>query len=369
MPTNRQKKRASSPQRGVQQQPPQPAPRQQQAQQRTGAGAMDFQPVYDLVKKDVHPKLDAIESLMGFPVLAYFLDEGAMLGDEQMEHLYEHLRRIKRQPRIALWVHSRGGATEVPWKIVSLLREFADWFAVLLPYRAHSAATHLALGANEIVATEMTEMGPVDPTRRHPLLPKEEKPVPVGSQVAPASSPIPISVQDLRHVLDFVKREMGEDLSPDAAARVYTALFDKVHPLAIGALEQSWALANQVTERVLSTHMDPKTDGDKIAELCKRLSDHYKSHLYPISRREAKEMGLPVRDASPDEAKAMWDLFLAYRGLQIAGDGEINGKPAALSRLGHMDSNVGTSVGLQLASKTDPNQKLGFWGSSFSAAP
>lgn len=116
-------------------------------------------------------------------------------------------------------------------------------------------------------------MGPVDPSRRHPLVPKEEQRSPVGGGAEPVLTPIPISVQDLRHVLDFVKREMGEDLSPDAAARVYTALFDKVHPLAIGALEQSWALANQVTERVLSTHMDPDADADKIKALRDRLSD------------------------------------------------------------------------------------------------
>jgi hypothetical protein len=275
---------------------------------------------------------------------------------------------VKKQERLGLWLHSRGGATEVPWKIVSLLREYSDWFCVLLPYRAHSAATHLALGADEIVATEMTEMGPVDPSRRHPLLPKEEQRNPAGG-AEPVLTPIPISVQDLRHVLDFVKREMGEDLSADAAAHVYTALFDKVHPLAIGALEQSWALANQVTERVLSTHMNPAADADKIKDLCDRLSGHYKSHVYPISRREAQEMGLPVRDATPDEAKAMWDLYLAYRGLGIAGDGQINGKPAALTRLGHMDSTAGTTVGLQLTAKADPNQTIGFWASAWLTTP
>ena len=346
------------------------APQQRQQGQPPGPAIMDFQPVYDLVKKDVHPKLQALEQVMSYPVISYFLDDGAPLADEQMEHLYEHLRRVKKQDRLGLWVHSRGGATEVPWKIVSLLREYAEWFSVLLPYRAHSAATHLALGANEIVATEMTEMGPVDPSRRHPLLPKEEQPPQVGSGgTTPVSTPIPISVQDLRHVLDFVKREMGEDLSPDAAARVYTALFDKVHPLAIGALEQSWALANQVTERVLSTHMDPEADGEQIEALCNRLSDHYKSHVYPISRREAQEMGLPVRDATGDESTAMWNLYLAYRGLQIGGDGQLSGKPAALGRLGHMDSTAGSTVGLQLTAKEHSTQTIGFWSSGWLTTP
>jgi hypothetical protein len=33
------------------------------------------------------------------------------------------------------------------WGIVNLIREFFEWFAVLLPFKAHSSATLLSLGA------------------------------------------------------------------------------------------------------------------------------------------------------------------------------------------------------------------------------
>jgi ClpP class serine protease len=52
----------------------------------------------------------------------------------------------------------------VPWRLISLFREYAAKVAVLLPYRAYSAATLLALGADEIVMHPFAEMGPIDPT-------------------------------------------------------------------------------------------------------------------------------------------------------------------------------------------------------------
>lgn len=324
-----------------------------------GAATMqqaDLSGLHDAVKANIHPRLERLEEIRGHKVISYFLDEGAQLADEQVLHLYEHLRRIGKQERLSFWLFSRGGATEVPWKIVSLIREYMKSFSVLVPYRAHSAATHIALGADEIVMTEMSELGPVDPSRRHPLLPQEER---EGEK-----APIPISVQDLRHVLKFLEREMGKDLTPEAAATVYTALFDKVHPLAIGALEQSWALAEQISERVLSTHMD---DSGEIQKIVNRFSDYYKSHLYQITRREAKEIGLKVTDASEEEAAAMWDLYLAYNGLQIQGEGQLEGEPAIVARLGHIDSTAGTTLGLGLAKKSQPTKVAARWESRWLA--
>jgi len=167
--------------------------------------------LHQLVSATVGPQLTALEALRGHPVVAYFLTE-ANLADEQMMHLYVHLRELGKQDELSLFLGSRGGATETPWKIVSLMREYAKRFSILVPYRAHSSATLTALGADEIVMTEMSELGPVDPSRAHPLLPKDE--------LAGGDKPLFISVQDLRHVLDFLKREMGEDLTPDAAAMV-----------------------------------------------------------------------------------------------------------------------------------------------------
>ncbi|MDQ6945451.1 MAG: hypothetical protein M3256_04080 [Actinomycetota bacterium] len=285
----------------------------------------------------------------------------AALADEQVLWLYEHLRRIGVQQQLGLWLLSRGGASETPWRLVSLIREYTEKFVVLLPYRAHSAATVVALGADEIVMTPISELGPVDPSRTHPLLPRD------------GDSAIAISVQDLRHLLKFLEREVGEGLTGDAAASVYTALFEKVHPLAVGALEQTWALAQQISEQVLSTHMPHENEADvaRIKAIVERLSDHYKSHQYQINRREAKAMGLNVRNASDEQAFIMWELYLAYQRLQIEGKADFGaGHEVQARRLGHIDSVVGGVLGLGLVDPDKPGQLTGSrWEAKWTAEP
>jgi hypothetical protein len=343
--------------------PPRPAPAPPRSNVQSPAKPLTVA-IHELVVKEIHPRLHELEAVLGHRVISLFLDEGAALADEQIFHLYEHLRRIGSQECIALWLVSRGGHTEVPWKIVSLIREFTKRFLVLVPYRAHSAATAVCLGADEIVMTEMSELGPVDPSRRHPLAPVAPR-----LDNATDGGQISMSTQDLRHVLKFLERVIGKDLPPEVAATVYTSLFDKVHPLAIGALEQSWELSRQISESLLATHMDREGQADEITRIVDRLSDYYKSHVYQINRREAKAMGLKVVDASPEVAGAMWELYLGYQQLELRGEAQIGNVKAQLKRLGHIDSVVGSSVGLGFARPDDPSKDLGTrWESKWLAA-
>lgn len=304
------------------------------------SGGLADPALHDQVRTQIQPSIDALEKSLGYPVITYFLADHEAMADSQVLHLYEHLRRIGKQGRIGLWISSRGGHTEVPWKIVSLFREFTDWWSILIPYRAHSSATLVALGADELVMTEMSELGPIDPTRTHPLLPRQEG----------TNGPVSISVQDLRHVLSFLKREIPSDqMTVEIAATIYTRLFEYVHPLAIGALEQSWALAEHVGRQVLATHLKPDSDGEKIRQIVERLSDGYKSHRYQISRREAKEIGLNVRDATVVEADAMWAIYRAYdQDIKIDGEAAVDGKSARLVRAGHMNSVGGNTLGVSV---------------------
>jgi hypothetical protein len=220
--------------------------------------------------------------------------------------LYDQLRKIGKQTNLDLYLFTRGGDTEVPLRIVTLIREFCEHFAVLIPYRAHSSGTLLAMGADEIIMTPLGVLGPIDPSRTHPLLPRRE-----GSEQAEA-----ISVQDMRHAMQFIKETAkpsnDKAYTPEAMAQIVTALFDKIHPLAIGAIEQSYALAKLIGARCLSTHMNPETDKSKIQSIVDRLCDDYKSHAYEINRREARDVGLNAIDAPPDVDVAMMNLLKFY---------------------------------------------------------
>lgn len=77
---------------------------------------------------------------------------GAIASD-QVRVFFEHLLLLPSKPveKLDVFLVSNGGDSVVPWRLVSLLREYAKSFSVLIPYRAYSAASLLALGADEIV--------------------------------------------------------------------------------------------------------------------------------------------------------------------------------------------------------------------------
>lgn len=241
----------------------------------------------------------------GTRAIVYWLQDNGKISEAAAVPLFDQLDAMGKQPAIDLVLNTMGGDAEVPWRLVTLLREYCDRLSVLLPHRAHSAGTSLALGADEIVMTPLAVLGPIDPSRTHPLLPKREG----------AIEAEPISVQDMRNAMQFIRDAAGAGTtySPEAWAQIFTALFEKIHPLAIGAIEQSYALAKLVATRCLGTHMNPATESAEIKAIVDRLCDDYKSHSYEIARREARELGLKAADASPPVQSALMELLKFYK--------------------------------------------------------
>ena len=158
-----------------------------------------------------------------------------------------------------------------------------------------SGATHIAIAADNLIMSPLSALGSVDPTRNHPLLPRD-----------PQGNPIPASVQDLRHCIAFLKKHIKDAEIGHAVAQ----LFSHVHPLAIGAIEQSYELSRLITNRVLGTR-NKKLPPKQVEEIVDRLAGEYFSHGYPISRGEVEtDLQLPITKTNPGDG-----LFGAIEGL------------------------------------------------------
>lgn len=123
-----------------------------------------------LLKKREERKrfIEQLEVERGSKLISYFTADRQILGaglssDDTLPLFFEHLQAFKKVEKIDLFLYTRGGHTLASNRIVHLLREFCEKLAVLIPFRAHSAGTILALGADEIVMGPMGELGPVDP--------------------------------------------------------------------------------------------------------------------------------------------------------------------------------------------------------------
>ncbi len=88
------------------------------------------------------------------------LDLQVNLAD--LQGFMEALSNIEER-NLDLILHSPGGSAEAAESIVAYLRSRFDHIRVFVPVAAMSAATMLALSANEIVMGQHSQLGPIDP--------------------------------------------------------------------------------------------------------------------------------------------------------------------------------------------------------------
>lgn len=249
-----------------------------------------------------------IEEIRGSHVLCYLtsLRHGihAQIADDAVRTIFDHLLRLPKRPveKIDIFLVSNGGSGTVPWRLTALLREFAKQFAVLIPYRAYSAATLLALGADEIIMHAFGEMGPIDPTVSNDFNPVD----------ASQGRRLGISVEDVKAYISFVRDTVGIR-HEDELVKAVEILSNKVHPLALGNVERFVSQSRLIARKILKTHMGD-TDGHTIDDIIETLASRLYFHGHPINRREAREeLRLKVSDAPPPELEsAMWELYTLY---------------------------------------------------------
>lgn len=249
--------------------------------------------------------IEKIEQKRQSKVIVYFTGDrhpfGARIAEDAVRPLYDHLLNLEfngDNKRLDLFLYSRGGDVSVPWRIVSMVREFCDEFNVLIPYRAQSAATLLSMGADSIVMGKKAELGPIDPT-----LVKAA----IGETAVP---PQEIAVEDVNSFLSFV-RERANINDQDAVANILTSLVEQIGPLTLGSVNRQHHHIRLVARKLLTSRQD-KLDEEKISTIIETLTEKIYSHGHAIGRREARDIGLPVKYPDDDLENLMWELYLKY---------------------------------------------------------
>jgi hypothetical protein len=248
-----------------------------------------------------------IEKLRRSRVICYLTStrqnlESAMAMDATRK-VYEHLEEAKGE-KIDLFLVSNGGDGIVPWRLVTLIREFTKNFSVLIPWRAFSAATLTSLGANEIVMHPMAMLGPTDPTVNTDFNPR--------SPVDPNRT-LGISVEAVSAYIDLVKQDVGIQ-HEDELIQAFNILAQQVHPLALGSVKRFISQSRMMAKKLLSLHMDWKEHAHRIEEIVDSLTSKLFYHGHPINRSEARdEIGIPTIAFPPTNVEtSIWDLFVEY---------------------------------------------------------
>jgi hypothetical protein len=249
-----------------------------------------------------------LEETRGSKVLCYVTGDRnpapAQIGDDALRPMYDHLRALGHVKKLDLFVYSRGGAIDVPWRIVSALRTWSDEWDVLVPFRAQSAATLVALGADNIVLGPHGELGPIDPIlniQRFVQMPGG----PQGTLVQET-----VSVEDVMAYVRFVQTRAGLS-DQDALAVSLGRLADRLDAVALGNVYRTHSHIRDVARRILLSRRTPASE-QTLATIIETLAERVYAHGHAIGLKSAQEIGLPVRPASPEEDRVMWALLTDY---------------------------------------------------------
>lgn len=224
------------------------------------------------------------------------------------ESLYRILKESPTDNGIDLFLYTRGGDTNSVWPIVSLLREFDPDFEILVPFRAHSAGTMLALSSKKVVMTRLAELSPIDPTTGNQFNPTDP---------ANASARLGIAVEDVHayesfvcDTLDIAYSDHGQHKPPIPDAFLKT-LVEKIHPLALGNVHRVHQLVARLAKKLLELH---PTEGEDLEAIVQKLTVSSFSHLHMIGRAEAIEILGPnrVEKSSNNLEDAMDRLLKKY---------------------------------------------------------
>lgn len=258
--------------------------------------------------------IQEIEKKRDSKVITYITSDRAnlqvMISHDVVSIIHDHILMLKEEARakLDLFIYSRGGASDVPWTLVSMFREYCQEgsFSVLIPYRAHSAATVISLGADEILMTKKAELGPIDATMTTgPYNPTE----------GDTRNRLPVSVEDVTGYFSLLDRFGCE--RADEKMKGFEQLTNKVHPLALGAVSRLLEETKLVGLRLLNTRAKPFSEEEN-HEIIRKLSSEVYSHSHTINRTEAiKYLGLKqVRNAEDATLENdLWSLYLEYRDM------------------------------------------------------
>ena len=220
------------------------------------------------------------------------------IAEDAVRPLYEHLLSAGKNDKIDLLLYSRGGDVSVPWRIISMFREFCNEFSILVPYKAYSAATLISLGADKIIMGKKAELGPIDPTL--------EK----VAQGEAGGVPQSISVEDVNSYISFIK-ERANITDQSALAQVVSILANQLTPLTLGSINRQNSHIRLVARKLLTARKE-KLDEAKINSIIETLTKKIYSHGHAIGRKEAQEIGLPIEMPEEPVETTLWNLYLKY---------------------------------------------------------
>lgn len=205
------------------------------------------------------------------------------VGLPDVQGLMEAVSNV-RERELDLILHSPGGSAEAAESLVEYLRQRFDHVRVFVPVAAMSAATMMALAADELIMGQHSQLGPIDP--------QFIIATPEGARSAPAKA-----------ILNQFERAKRECSSP-ANLPAWMPILRTYAPGLLSQCVDSQQLATDMVagwlrRYMLSEETDPEVKSRKIADW---FADYetFSSHGRRVGRDQVRQIGVKVLDLEDD---------------------------------------------------------------------
>jgi len=236
-------------------------------------------------------------------VIAQISKEGSMgssLESSDVPVLGNLLRSVGDVETLTLILHSPGGDGTCVEKLVTICRAQCKKFRVIIPNRAKSAATMIAMGADEILMGHTSELGPID----------AQVPVVV------AGIPKYISAQSFIDARDTLLTKFDEAKKKKEDARPYLQMLASLDIPFIEECQRMMDFGRDVVRGLLIKYMfakekDPAKKADGVVKMLSSVKQH-KVHGRLIDGHTARsELGLTVNLLAIDNPlwQNVWEYY------------------------------------------------------------
>jgi hypothetical protein len=219
-------------------------------------------------------------------------------------------------------LRSPGGCVCCAYVVARELHRRFEHIGVFVPLATKSAATLVALAADELVLGDLGELGPLDAQWGN-----------LGTDSRPDRSCLRLS--EALAVLKGYARDACEELarslrengirSDDAyrtatefAGKVCQPLYAQLSPQALGESMRNNQVGIAYADRILRRYR-PELYAQSGPKIIERLAWEYPTHGFVIDREELEEIGIPARAPTAAEAphskgsRTPWPAFLMTR--------------------------------------------------------
>jgi len=248
------------------------------------------------MRSETRKLIEKLEEVRKSTIVCMIYSKYAEMSREDAEIVFDVLSRTledgnEKVKRLELILDSIGGDAGAAFKIVRVLRRFCEEFNVIVPEKAKSAATLVALGSDKIYMTRLAELGPIDPIVSHPLM--------TGVMIPARAVQVFID-----YVLPTILKRYGE---------VVADYFLKIDYNHVGFCRVSMEESEYYARALLETYHLKGKKREEIDAIVKSLT-RYPSHDFMIDYELAREqLKLNVELLPVEEEKLVWQLYRTYR--------------------------------------------------------